>query len=314
MARRTLAAQRGFTLIEVLLVSSLFLVVLTATVSTMTGFERLNRDNQRTNDQVERARRGVERGMKQLRNLASRTTSAQATIGRAEPHDFIFQTSDPTRTWVRYCREDTGGGTSRMWSLVNPTTTAAPAATACPGTTTEWPRRDLVAASVTNTAEGRDIPLFTYGRKCDATSSPTCATDLGSITSVRMDVLLDDNLTREPKEMRVTSGVFLRNQNEFPIARFTSGPGAQAREVMLNASTASDPEGRTLRYFWFRDPAPTFACGVSPPDGTVLGQSVTLAYTFPAGDGSAGTSVPFTLVVCDPGDLQHKITQGVTIP
>ena len=305
--------QRGFTLIEVILVSSLFLVVLTATMTAMTSFERVNRDNQRTNDQTERTRRSVERGMRQLRNLASRTMGSTATIGRAEPYDFYFQTSDPTRTWVRYCREDVGNGKSRMWSLANPANTAA-TTTSCPGTTTEWPKRDLVATNVTNTANGRTIPLFTYGRKCTVTSSATCATDTSSITSVRMDILVDDDLARTPAEVRVSSGVYLRNQNEFPVAAFTSGPAAQARQVTLNASSASDPEGRTLRYRWFLTPAPAVPCGELPPDGTLLGQSVTLNYTFPAAAGAAGSTVDFTLVVCDPGDLQHSVTQPVIIP
>ena len=302
--------QRGFTLIEVILVSSLFLVVLTATMTAMTSFERLNRDNQRTNDQTERTRRGVERGMRHLRNLASRTMGSSTTIGRAEPSDFYFQTSDPTRTWVRYCREDLGGGMGRLWSLANPSNTVA-TTTACPGTPAEWPERDIVASNVTNQADGRDIALFSYGRKCSTTA---CLADTATITSVHMDILLDDDLTKTPAEVRVSSGVYLRNQNEFPVAAFSSGPAAQPREVTLNASGATDPEGRTLRYFWFKAPAPAFSCHDGPPVDTALGTSVTLNYTFGATEGSAGSYVNFALVVCDPGDLQNSVTNPVMIP
>jgi prepilin-type N-terminal cleavage/methylation domain-containing protein len=299
MRKRRLNLQAGFTLIEVLLVSSLFLVILTATTLSMTAFERNNRDEQRLNDQAERARRSVERGMRQLRNLASRPTTGLATIARATPDDFIFQTSDPTRTWVRYCRENRTDGSVWLWSLASPLN-AAPTSTDCPGAQSAWPKRDPVAQNVTNYAAGRTNNIFTYGRTCLDPTVTACPTALGSITSVRMDLLIDDDLLRKPTDARVSSAVFLRNQNELPTATFVSTAGT-GRQVVLNGSNSFDPEGRTLRYFWFVAPAPaSFNC-VSPPgdeDPTLLGRGVTLTYT---------------LIVCDPGDLRATFTAPVTI-
>lgn len=309
-----LRSQSGFTLVEVLLVSVLFLVVLTATLSSMANFERVNQDNQRTEEQVERTRRALERGSRQLRNLASRPTTGAATIARALPHDFIFQTSDPARTWVRICSEPQADGRAHLWMLAS-TSVVPSATTACPGATTDWPRRDRAAESVTNRAGGRDEPMFTYGRTCLAGAAATCMTVTTSITSVNMEVLLDDNLARKPAEVRVATGVFLRNQNERPFARFAARPSAMPRTVLLNGSDSVDPEGRTLRYYWFRtDNYVPFQCGTTPQDGTVLGQGVTLNYRFPDADGPAGTVKNITLVVCDPGDLQASASLDVSIP
>ena len=314
MNRVRIGSQRGFTLVETLLVSVVFLVVLSATLTTVTSFDRLNRDTQRGEDQAERTRRAVERGARQLRNLASRPATGATTVNRAEAHDFIFQTSDPARTWVRMCTQAQADGTLWLWSLAN-AATVAPTTTACPGTPADWPRRDRVASHVTNRSGGRDEPLFTYGRTCLSGAAATCPTDLTSITSVSMEVLLDENPVRRPAEVRVSTGVFLRNQNEKPTASFVARPSSLARTLLLNASDSVDPEGRTLRYYWFRsDNYVPFACGTTPQDGTVLGMGVTLNYRFPDADGPAGTVKGITLVVCDPGDLQSTHSADVTIP
>ena len=319
MARRRLNSQSGFTLVEVLLVSSLFLVILTATTMSMTAFERNNRDAQRLNDQSERARRAVDRGMRQLRNLASRTTTDPNTIAAATKDDFVFQTSDPTRTWVRFCKQDRTDGKTWLWALASPAATV-PSTASCPGTTADWPRRDPVATNVTNYANARDNAIFRYERTClagmTAAAMAACQAATSSISSVRMDLMLDDDLAKNPPETRVSSAVFLRNQNESPSASFVSSTGSKANEAFLNASASADPEGRTLRYYWYKTPAPTtFSCA-TPPDTTdplVLGFGVTLSYVFKSTDGAVGNDLSFTLVVCDPGDLKATHTAPVTI-
>lgn len=311
---RRMQGERGFTLVEVLIVSALFLVVLTATLNSMVTFERIGADNARANDQAERTRRAIERSARQLRNLASRPTTGASTVFRASPDDFIFQTSDPSRTWVRICTQLRSDGRYWLWSLANPSATPSPEA-ACPGPTVAWPRRDPVATNVTNRRGGRDEPLFTYARTCLPTSPASCATDLTSITNVNVQVLLDDNASRQPAEVRVSTGVFLRNQNEKPTAFFTARPSALERTLLLNASDSTDPEGRTLRYFWFRtDNYTPIECNQKPADGTLLGQGVTLNYKFPIADGAAGTVKNITLMVCDPGDLKATYSANVTIP
>jgi prepilin-type N-terminal cleavage/methylation domain-containing protein len=308
--RARLAEERGFTLAELAIVSALFLVILTATVSAAAHYQVLSQDNQKSNVEVDEARTSVDKGMRQLRNLARRIDLP--VINRATSSDFIFQTSDPARTWVRYCLETRTDGTVWLWSLAMPGTLSTASSSACPGT--GWPLRDVVARDVTNTLPGHVRPLFTYG--CSATGSSTCPSttaDLGRITSVTMDLTMDEDLDAPPAETRLTSAVFLRNQNEPPTASFSSRPLA-SRQAMLNASASTDPEGRTLRFMWFRSPAPAFTCDDPVPTSVLLSTGVTMTHTFLATEGAAGTTRPIELVVCDPGGLQARVTNQVTIP
>ncbi len=308
--RARLADERGFTLAELAIVSALFLVVLAATLTSAASYQRLSQDNQSTNVQVDKARLGMEKAMRQLRNLARRIDLP--VINRATSSDFIFQTSDPSRTWVRYCLQTRTDNTVWLWSLATPNALTAGATTTCPGT--GWSVRDVVARSVTNTLPGHVRPLFAYG--CSAGAAPTCPSttaDLGRITSATMDLTIDEDLTRAPSEARVTSAVYLRNQNEPPTASFTARPLA-SRQVILNASGSTDPEGRTLRFMWFRGPAPAFTCDDPMPTATLLQTGVTMTHTFEATEGAAGTTRPLELVVCDPGGLQARVTNQVTIP
>ncbi len=308
--RRRLQDQRGVTIAEVLIVSSLFLIVLTATLQSSAVFNRLNHQNQRTNDQVDRARRGVDRSVRQLRNLARRINAP--VIDRATATDFIFQTSDPERTWVRYCLQTRADGRVWLWGLSSPGAVSASMSGVCPGT--GWSGSNLVSRNVTNYAGGRSFPLFSY--TCvqgSPASCPSSSADFGRIRTVTMDLLLDDNLMMDPPEARVSSAVHLRNQNDPPTATFTSRPTG-TRTVILNGSASADPEGRNLRFMWFKAPAPAFTCDQTPPVDLVLWTGVTLTHPFPAGDGASGTQVGMELVVCDPGGLQARATNQVTIP
>ncbi len=307
---RRLRDQRGFTAAEVLIVSSLFLVVLTATLESTSVFNRLNYQNQRNNDQVDRARRGVDRTVRQLRNLARRIDAP--VISRAAANDFIFQTSDPERTWVRYCLQTRTDGRVWLWGLSTPGTVSTTMSGPCPGS--GWAGSAVVAKNVTNYASGRSFPLFSYSCVKGAPAGcPATPADFGRIRSVTMDLLIDDNLRVNPPETRVSSAVFLRNQNDPPTATFTSRPTGN-RSVILNGSASIDPEGRNLRFMWFKAPAPSFTCDQAPLASLVLWTGVTLSYVFPSSDGPSGSQVGMELVVCDPGGLQARATAQVTIP
>ena len=103
------SSERGFTLIEVMLVMSLAIVLLGATLTSFTNYYRTQQKTQQLNDSAQIARQSMDIASRQLRNLANQDPSQQTTtIARALPFDLVFQTSDPTRKWVRYCLDTAG--------------------------------------------------------------------------------------------------------------------------------------------------------------------------------------------------------------
>lgn len=307
-------------LIELLIVMVVFGILLGATLALFNGFERGTRDNERFNQQIETARNTSDTLSRQLRNLAKPTSGAASTINFADKYDLIFQTSDPTRTWVRYCLDTTGAGASadngKLWTAESSNATLPAGATGpCPGTGWAAGATRVVATNVVNRTSAQDRPIFAYG--CTAGASASCsatpvAADYPRITSVATNLFVDLNVARRPVAEQVTTSVFLRNQNEAPTASFTT-LGINPGKVFLNGSGSTDPEGRTLRYFWFAGAAPVFTCDVGPPAGASYLPGVTATYPS-SGTAPSGSVSSITLVVCDPGDLQSTDTETVTFP
>lgn len=296
-----------FTLIGLLVAMTLFLGVLAATLSLFATSETTNRDIQRRNDAMDRARSGMDLLSRQLRNMASPTPEQPQAIARAVGTDAIFQTIDATGgssgnfrnvMRVRYCL-DTATGT--FWRQDQRWTTAtgpslpsdggsATAAGSCPSAA--WSTRTVVADHVTNYETGHARPIFTY---------QPVTTDLTAIRSVHTDLYLDLDVASAPLETSISSGVHLRNQNQRPIAAFTWVRSSQG--VVLNASGSRDPEGEPLTYCWYQTGLTSLAAGSpnlpSPCDpGPLLATGVT--FTDPI---AAGQSRDVWLVVKDPALL-----------
>jgi prepilin-type N-terminal cleavage/methylation domain-containing protein len=328
--------QRGFTLIELLLVMSLGIVILGATLTSFTNYYRNQKTNQDLNDTAQVARNSMDLAARQLRNLANQDPSQQTTtIARALPFDLVFQTSDPSRKWVRYCLDtsNTGGAGAtasrgQLWEMETATATApTPSMMAsCPGSVASgsgsWVSQRMVADDVTNRAGGVDRPVFTYA--CSALAPTTCpasAADYTRITNIGAQMYVDVNPGKSPEELRVVSSIFLRNQNEAPVADFSATAGGP-RTVIFNASASSDPEGRTLAYDWFLGNGtitltPEEACAQEikqKANGSTLiylGQGTTYRYAVPNG---VASPMNIQLVVRDPGCLYATRTKTVTIP
>jgi hypothetical protein len=193
---------------------------------------------------------------------------------------------------------------------------------ACPGSlggANGWVNRTVVADYVVN-KNGKDLPTFSYSCAPSApTTCPAGATDYPRITNINAQLVVDPNPGRAPAELRVVSGIYLRNQNEAPVASFTTSPVTGGHNVILNASASSDPEGRTLAYDWFLGNdtitlTPEEACALDikqKATGTLtyLGQGVTFRYSAAA----AGTA-NIRLVVRDPGCLYDSTVKAVSIP
>lgn len=313
--------EAGFTLVELLLAMVLSLIILTATLAVWGATYRNARTNDARFDTTEMARNALDAETRQLRNIAKRLNNTPVidTVGN---FDLIFQTSDPEKTWMRYCLDTTAAPAStsrgRLWaaSLSLPVAATAYGVTSgmrstCPGT--GWTRTEAVADYVTNRVAGIDRPLFSY-RCTDGTAGcTTTASTYDQIVNVSSKVIVDTTPGTQAKELLVSSGVHLRNQNQAPAATFAA-TATQPRTVLLNASGSTDYEGRTLRTWWFKGTMPTSVeCDQAAATtdafgqqtlwgGALLGEGITLSHQFPIIDGAAGTLVTIGLVVCDPGD------------
>jgi prepilin-type N-terminal cleavage/methylation domain-containing protein len=325
---RIVRDERGFTLIELMLVCVLFLVVMGASMTAFVAYYRSNQRAEVQHDHAEAARVTLDDAARQLRNLANPQATGfalPATIQRAEPVDLIFQTADPAKRWVRYCLDTESDGASLQSGRLWRSESAGDAFTAamggsCPGT--DWATSRIAAEGITNLGGGVADPIFTY--ECKAGSPAGCpagAADYTRISQIGIDVFVDADITDNIRELQVSTGVYLRNQNEKPVAAFTTQRKA-TRTVILNASGSADPEGRTLEYIWMRR-EPTAAdldalgtCQSVDPDNTdpeVLPPGIALTYEFPATDPTLGT-VDLWLVVRDPGCLFDVYHEGVTVP
>jgi hypothetical protein len=270
-------------------------------------------------DNAEVARVALDRAARQLRNLANPTVNAITTIDRATDYDFIFQTSDPSKTWVRYCLQTSGDGTSvndaTLWEHESPNAITTAMRGTCPGT--GWTRSTAVVQHVTNRTAGIDRDIFTYECAVDApVGCPTSTDQYTKITNVGINLFVDTDVRDQVSELSVATSVFLRNQNEGPTSQIGPPTRLEKARVLLNGSGSSDPEGRTLEYFWFEGTAPSAATiAATPcnaPFANTIWQGVTLNKKFNLT--AVGQTATFYLLVRDPGCLTNMSTINVTVP
>jgi type II secretory pathway pseudopilin PulG len=243
--------ERGeISLVGLLVAMLIFAVVLGATLTLFDSSTRTNRDTNERVEAADKARDAMDRIAKALRNLANPTTAERYAITTIADDDLVFKTVDPSRPVdvpnktnakrVRYCLRATDPQREQIieqtQSWTTAATPAAPAAGAC-GTRTGWTRTEVIADRLTNRINGQDRPLFAYDVK-----------DVAKVTDIHVTVAVDPRPGRGAREMTLSSGVFLRNQNRPPTAIFT--PTVTPEGLVLNASASADPEGGTLLYHW----------------------------------------------------------------
>jgi type II secretory pathway pseudopilin PulG len=277
-------------LAQLLVAMVIFAGVLGATLVTFQGFERLNRDANERNAAQDNARTAVDALSRKLRNLASPTPQQPQAVDRASSYDIVFQTVNANGPntglnaanveRVRYCLDISNPNNEKLWTQEQTWTTlnppAAPSDVNCPGT--GWDNQRIVASYITNRINGQDRPVFSFNSY----------TSLSDIDAIHVDLYVDDTPTHAPVASRLSSGVFLRNQNRRPTASFTATPSAKG--IVLNGSVSADPEGEPLNYVWY--------------DGTTkIGAGITFTYT-----ATAGTSHNITLKVFDPAGLEGDYT------
>ncbi|HEX8648916.1 MAG TPA: PKD domain-containing protein [Thermoleophilaceae bacterium] len=287
--------ERGFTTIELLLASSLMLVILAATLTSMDGFNRTTRVSADQNDSQQQARQAMGQLARELRNHAVANTQAPEGIALAAPYDLVFETvgaSRPAATAnssnverIRYCLD--GGTPATLWAQTQSWTSAAappvPSTVGCPSSA--WGTRRVVAQDVVNRLGPLERAVFTY----DAASA-------AQVRRVEMTLYVDTTLARDPKETQLQSAIFLRNANRAPAAAFTASVTGSGLTV-LNATGSADPEGERLRFAWKVD-----GVAIAPTSETV------------DHGGLAPGPHEVELTVTDPGGLFHTTRQTVVAP
>jgi prepilin-type N-terminal cleavage/methylation domain-containing protein len=244
-----LADQRGLTLIELMVASSLMLIISAAALTTLEQFTRMSKTSESRLDQQDRVRQAVRAVVRDLRNVAS-SADRPDNIEQAGDYDVVFKTVSPVAGGgsnsqrlerVRYCL-DSGTRNAAVvrrqtQSWTAPTAPGIPSTASCPSS--GWETSKVVATAITNRAGTQERPVFVYRR-----------TSAGEIQSVAVKLYLDTDPSREPREAQAETGVFLRNQNRAPVATFTATP-AGVGHILLNASESVDPENQTLDIRWF---------------------------------------------------------------
>lgn len=306
-----LREEAGLTLIELMLVSTLMMIVLGATLTAFESFQSNAAENERQTIAQDQARRSIDSLARDLRNLASPVPYDPDSVKRMDPGDLIVQSVGPTRDadslnsrntqYVRYCY-DTATKTIHRQTLTWKTVAApaVPTATNCAGAA-GWTQDLTVAEYIVNGAR----PIFTYN-----------SAEPRSVTEIHTVLWVDIDTAHRPKEVTISTTVFLRNQNKSPIARFSADPAAATGSILLNATNSEDPEERALTYNWYdadlTDCAAAPAIGPAPSGhpGCLVGNGIVLTYTPPA----PGTRHVY-LQVQDPGSLEsYADIQEVCVP
>ena len=233
-------SEEGFTLVEVLIAAVLMIIVLGATLTALTSFQKNTATNQRQNDAQDQARSTLDLIARDLRNLASPVLERPEAIDRNLPLDLIVQSEgrgsggslNARNTMrVRFCLAPD----RKLYRMTQTWTTAAipnaPPATVCPGP--GWTTSTVVAENVVNGTR----PIFTYN-----------AVGLQDITEVSATLFVDVNPGTTPAETQLGTSVYLRNQNRAPTALFSVE--VVNSSILLNASESTDPEEKAMIYSW----------------------------------------------------------------
>lgn len=331
-----LKSESGWTLIELLVAMTLMLIVLSATLTSFNLFLNTSRANNRQNDQQEVARVAIDQVVRQLRNLAN-PTGTVATIAYADRFKIVFQTTDPAKQWVLYCLDNSTPSNETLWyeATASSATLTASQMSGCRNDDPVWTTKRQVVTNVTNERTAPpDRPVFTYAGSNGPITPPATGsiTNTATITRVSVDLFIDADPTKPPAELEISSGAYMRNQNQVPTASMEAQPSGTG--FLLDGGSSSDPEGRTLQFYWFAEQGaptsaqtpdnltasqtPTNTAGLSGMPGlcsgasgwsnfaqiggltwTCIGTGVLTSYSFPTGTSPQN----IWLLVVDPGGL-----------
>jgi type II secretory pathway pseudopilin PulG len=293
-----LRQESGFTLMEVMVAATLLIIVIGATLGTMTEFDTQTRANQLQNEAQETARNAVDQVARELRNTGVGTPSAPQGVRKSSPFDLVFQTVKTTMPagsansynlkFVRYCLDYSVATNEKLYrqdyTWTSASVPAVPSTASCPDP--GWSNTTIVADQLYNNANGNTRALFTPN---------------ATLTRVGITAYVNANrggASNQPvRESRLDTAVALRNQDAAPHASFTAVATGNGH-LILNASDSSDPDNDPLNYAWAYD-------GTTIPSAT----GVTLDYQPTPFSGSHTV----TLTVTDPSGVTDTSTQTVNL-
>jgi prepilin-type N-terminal cleavage/methylation domain-containing protein len=301
-------AERGFTLVEVLVSMALAVIIFGATLGALDLFQSNNRYDLLRNEAQDNARTAVDNLARDLRNVAAPKSEAEApgALEKAESYALTFQTIDSAAPpegsknatnvmRVRYCLNDANNANEVIWKQVRRWRTEkppeAPSSTACPDETAgDFESSTRLVEHVVNRVGGQSRPLFVYGPKGWGETS--------QINSVEPTLYIDVNPLHRPGESQLTSLISLRNFSGQPVAAFraTESNG----HILLNASESYDPDGLALSYTW--------------SEGNREGETMlSTSQEYDTGPLSEKSTHTYWLKVTDPGGLHASTKQTVTL-
>lgn len=336
---RRLADERGLTLIELLVACTIMILVLGATMTLLTASTRQQRLVDQHNEAQQEVRISLDRLARDLRNLASPGDLSAAAVvsgGATQPraidrnlsYDLIvkavadtvpagsFNATNVKR--VRYCLDASAPDRGKLWQQTQTWTSASPPAmpgdTACPGSGWNAGESRVVASDVANRSGGLDRAVFRYA----GTGDTITGTDDGAradISRVRVDLYVDPDPARAPRAARLSTALFLRNQNREPVASFTiTGINTTTRLIDLNGSGSEDPESQQLDHqFYYDPPSPLPSCAdtdtADPHASCILPAAARLQFGVP----TPGEHT-YVLKVSDPSGLVGTSEQKFAYP
>jgi prepilin-type N-terminal cleavage/methylation domain-containing protein len=282
-----LAAEEGFSLIELLVAMTISVILLLATLGLLDAFSNGVAVNNRLSDAADTARREVATMVGVLRDAGSPApvTGAQATtVVQAGANDIVFlSTSWPGESGIgstsnhveRYCLNTT---TRTLWfdGLKAGTAGSATPGAACPSTASGWTSR-AVMSNVLNTAGN---PIFVYG-----STNPA--------RSVSINLSLESGTALKSRPLVLRSGSTLRG---------ALPPQLGATDVTMGACTG----GKALL---------TLSAGAG--GATASGAKLSAPNSVPAGEGQIlvpATSTPANVVLTITNllGLQTLLTKSVS--
>lgn len=193
---------RGLTLVETIVVLSLFLILMLAVSQSIASFYRLNAYTIAQAYQVDTARKGVDDLTRDLREMTYADDGAFPLVSMSSTSVSFFSNvdNDPSVEFVKYALQ----GTTLMKYVYNATGSPPTYSTSTPQQT------KTLSEYVQNTLQA--TPMFVYygmnGSEATATSTVT------DIRYIGMRIIVNIDPVRDPGEYMLRSSAALRNLSQ----------------------------------------------------------------------------------------------------